>query len=308
MNLLFGPADDTILAVVAGAFERLGARSLVIDQRRPPPAWQLDADGSGHIGGIDLADIRSVYLRPTDLRAMAQVESWSLDGPELHDAARFANEFLAATEFHDWLVVNKLSAQASNLSKPWQLDQIKHWFEVPRTLVTTDPDEARAFATSFAAVIVKSVSGVRSIVRQLTDERLAALGDVANCPTLLQECIDGTDLRVHVVGDFVYATEVTSAATDYRYDPTSRHRHVDLPDDVARRCVELSEHLDLRVSGIDLRRRDDGSYVCFEANPSPGFVYFEPFPAHPIADAIAAYMADRTESTHGSQWKVSSST
>jgi glutathione synthase/RimK-type ligase-like ATP-grasp enzyme len=292
MNLLFGPADDTILGVVAGAFERLGAPALVIDQRRPPPSWKLDGDGTGHIAGVDLAEISSVYLRPADLRAIARNQGWSLDGPELQDAARFATEFLAATEFTDWLVVNRLSAQASNLSKPWQLEQIKRWFEVPRTLVTTDPDEARGFAASFPAVIVKSVSGVRSIVRQLTDDRLAALGDVANCPTLLQECIEGIDVRVHVVGDLVYATEVTSAATDYRYDPTSRHRHVDLPHDIVRRCVELSEHLGLPVSGIDFRRRADGSYVCFEANPSPGFVYFEPFPAHPIADAIAAFMAD----------------
>lgn len=291
MNLLFGPADDVILTVVAGAFERLGEAALVIDQRRRPPEWQFDADGGGRIAGIDLADITSVYLRPADLRAIARSEGWSPDGPKLHAAALFATEFLAATEFNDWLVINRLSAQASNLSKPWQLEQIKRWFEVPRTLVTTEPDAAHAFAMSLPAVIVKSASGVRSIVRRLTTDRLAALGDVANCPTLLQECIDGIDIRVHVVGDFVYATEVTSAATDYRYDPTSRHRHVGLPDDIARRCVELSQHLELPFSGIDLRRRTDGSYVCFEANPSPGFVYFEPFPAHPIADAVAGYMA-----------------
>jgi len=292
MNVLFGPADDTILAVMAEAFARAGAPALVIDQRRRPPLWQLDADGTGHIAGVDLKEITSVYLRPADLRAIARTEGWGPDSPELQEAARFASEFLAATEYSDWLVVNKMSAQASNLSKPWQLEQIKQWFDVPRTLVTTDPDEAHAFATSFPAVIVKSVSGVRSIVRQLTDERLSALDAVANCPTLLQQCIVGTDVRVHVIGDFVYATEVTSEETDYRYDPTSRHRHVDLPDDIVRRCVELSEHLELPVSGIDLRRCDDGTYVCFEANPSPGFVYFEPFPEHPIADAIAAFMAD----------------
>ena len=291
MNVLFGPADDVILAVVAEACQRLGEPVLVIDQCRHPPQWHFDEDGGGHIAGVDIADITSVYLRPADLRAIARRQGWSPDGAELREAARFATDFLAATEFHDWLVINKLSAQASNLSKPWQLEQIKHWFEVPRTLVTTEPDQAFEFATSLPAVIVKSVSGVRSIVRQLTGDRLAALGDVANCPTLLQEYIDGTDVRVHVVGDFVYATEIMSAATDYRYDPTARHRHVELPVDIARRCVELSEHLALAVSGIDLRRCGEGRYVCFEANPSPGFVYFEPFPEHPIADAVACYMA-----------------
>jgi D-alanine-D-alanine ligase-like ATP-grasp enzyme len=76
---------------------------------------------------------------------------------------------------------------------------------------------------------------------------------------------------------------------------------VQLPADIARRCVELSKHLDLPLSGIDLRRCADGRYVCFEANPSPGFVYFEPFPDHPIATAIAGLMAEHRRARVGTR-------
>jgi hypothetical protein len=33
--------------------------------------------------------------------------------------------------------------------------------------------------------------------------------------------------------------------------------------------------VELAFSGIDLRRSDDGTWFCFEVNPSPGFPYFE---------------------------------
>jgi predicted ATP-grasp superfamily ATP-dependent carboligase len=38
----------------------------------------------------------------------------------------------------------------------------------------------------------------------------ARLEHVATCPVLLQSFVPGTDFRVHVVGDEVYATEITT--------------------------------------------------------------------------------------------------
>ncbi|MFC7543867.1 hypothetical protein ACFQU2_36610 [Siccirubricoccus deserti] len=45
------------------------------------------------------------------------------------------------------------------------------------------------------------------------------------------------------------------------------------------------------MAGIDLKRRRDGSWVCFEVNPSPGFSWFEAATGQPIAAAIAALLA-----------------
>jgi D-alanine-D-alanine ligase-like ATP-grasp enzyme len=42
------------------------------------------------------------------------------------------------------------------------------------------------------------------------------------------------------------------------------------------------------VAGIDLRRTTDGRWVCFEVNPSPGFVYFDD---GTITEALADLLA-----------------
>ena len=236
----------------------------------------------------------AVVLRPVAISDLATAERWPLDGPEAAAAAGFASEFLARCEFEPWLVVNRLSAQASNLSKPWQLQRIKPWFDVPRTLVTTDPAAAAAFAGSCQRMIVKSISAVRSIVREVDGER--ALDTVAHCPTLFQQRIDGTDVRVHTIGTDIHATRMVSDADDYRYDPGTHREPCPLPEDVARRCIALSASLGLHLAGIDLRATGDGRWVCFEVNPSPAFTYFEPWPASPIADALAASLATASHS------------
>ena len=47
-----------------------------------------------------------------------------------------------------------------------------------------------------------------------------------------------------------------------------------LPGSVARRCVRMVHGMGLHVGGVDLRRRPDGGWVCFEVNPSPAFTFF----------------------------------
>ncbi len=58
---------------------------------------------------------------------------------------------------------------------------------------------------------------------------------------------------------------------------------------MATRCVEATRSLGLTISGVDLRRAPDGRWFCFEANPSPGFTYYEANTGQPIA-AIASLL------------------
>ena len=69
-----------------------------------------------------------------------------------------------------------------------------------------------------------------------------------------------------------------------------------MPVDVASRCVELAEALDLPLAGIDLRRRPDGQYVCFEVNPMPAYSYYESNTGLPISLALADLLADAVKS------------
>lgn len=299
MILLWGIASDGPLAQVRSALLRAGAPMVFLDQQRVLQdriALSLDDGISGrlHTAGqvLDLAAVTAVYVRPYDTLRMHAMQGAKPGGRRHQRAFAFDNALTSWLELTPALVVNRPSAMSSNHAKPYQLDLIrKAGFAVPDTLVTTDPDAIAGFWERHRQVIYKSVSGMRSIVTRLGDEHRDRLHDVSACPTQFQQCIDGTDYRVHVVGQAVFGCEIRSEAHDYRYP----HRQLadvslhacEIPGDIADRCRQLAASLGLAVTGIDLRRTPEGAWYCFEANPSPGFSYYEESTGQPISDAIA---------------------
>jgi glutathione synthase/RimK-type ligase-like ATP-grasp enzyme len=185
----------------------------------------------------------------------------------------------------------------SNFSKPFQAQLIKRYgFEVPETLITNDPDLVRAFRARHGRIIYKSISGVRSIVQTLTDEDMLRIDNIRWCPTQFQAFVEGTNVRVHTVGDKVFATGINTDATDYRYAHRQSGDHaelrpVELSDDLAEMCVKLSAGLGLAFAGIDLKITPENSVYCFEVNPSPAFSYYESQTDQPISRAVADYLS-----------------
>jgi glutathione synthase/RimK-type ligase-like ATP-grasp enzyme len=189
-------------------------------------------------------------------------------------------------------VVNPPVSGWSNHAKPFQSTLIAAaGLTVPPTLVTTDPRAARCFLAAHDRVVYKSISGIRSIVATLDDARADRLDGVRTGPVQLQRWIDGLDVRVHVVGKRWFATAVEGEGDDYRYSSVPGEgphmRPYALPDELGSRLVDLTASLGLLVSGVDLRRAPDGTWWCFEVNPSPGFTFYEERTGQPIAGAIA---------------------
>jgi len=286
--LLWGLPQDAPLASIRRELLRAGAEPLTIDQRRPDQI-AIELTTAATVAGalrlpdraIPLEEIGAAYLRPYDAQR--------LHGTANPHAAAVAEALIAWAGVTPALVVNRPSAMAPNESKPYQLELIRAaGFAVPPTLVTTDPAAARQFASEHGPLIYKSVSGVRSRVARLSNERAQSLDDVAWCPTQLQRHIDGVDHRVHVVKDSVFATRVESADDDYRYaERPPVLTETMLPPEIERRTIELAAALELPLAGIDLRLTPEGEWFCFEVNPSPAFTYYESATGQPIAGAIA---------------------
>ena len=99
------------------------------------------------------------------------------------------------------------------------------------------------------------------------------------------------DIRVHTVGKQLFASEVITEATDYRYagrvGAMRNIRAVEITPELAGRCLNLADKLGLVMSGIDLRRTLDGDYACFEVNTSPAFTFYENYTGQRIGDAVA---------------------
>lgn len=299
MIVLWGLSGDPPLAAVWMALVRLGAQVAFLNQAmllKTEIDLRVDrrVGGRVRIGGqtIDLAAVTSIYLRPHDSRRLPVVERAGPDSPIWRHALHLEEALSSWVELTPALVVNRPSRMASNGSKPYQAALIDAMgFRTPDTLITTDPEAARSFWADRGEIIYKSISGIRSIVSRLTTEQAERLKDVAWCPTQFQEYLPGTDYRVHVVGDALFACEIVSTADDYRY---AARQGIDvdiracaLPAECADRCLRLAAALGLPVAGIDLRLTPDGEWYCFEVNPSPGFTYYQEACGLAIDEAIA---------------------
>jgi glutathione synthase/RimK-type ligase-like ATP-grasp enzyme len=301
MILLWGLAGDRPIAAVRNELARMERTAVLIDQRavlEMSVEFSVDA-GVGCVVEwdglrVDLEKVTAAYVRPYDPLGVPAVAGAGQPGAERHAVAVY-EALRLWSDMTSTLVVNRLSAMASNGSKPYQLELIRAaGFAVPETLVTTDPEAAAEFCDRFGDVVYKSVSGVRSIVSRVNPAKRAQLDAVAVCPTQFQEYVSGIDYRVHVVGDDVYVCELVSDADDYRYGERQgaavSRRQVGLPVECADRCRALAASLDLPVAGIDLRRTPAGEWFCFEVNPSPAFSWFDT-PDCRIAQRVAALLA-----------------
>jgi hypothetical protein len=304
--LLWGLESDAPLAMVGEALAAAGAPVFFLDQQlvartlvslaeEPVGAGTLD-DGS-HL--VELSEVTAAYVRPFDTRRIPEVEDCGPSSLVWQTALATDDSLICWCDTTPALVVNRPSAMASNNSKPYQLALIRECgFSVPDTLVTTNPEAARAFWERHGEVVYKSVSGIRSIVKRLDRAGANRLVDITNCPTQLQEYVSGTDVRVHVVGDEIFAAEVRSEADDYRYPgPEGNVAIVEtsIPASIEERARATARALGLSVAGLDLRRTAAGEWFCFEANPSPGFSYYEHSTGQPIAAAISMLLT-RAES------------
>jgi glutathione synthase/RimK-type ligase-like ATP-grasp enzyme len=303
MILLAGIPSESPLAFLVDALDERGAEYRIFNQRRSADcAVDLSvgaggADGELRMSGetYRLGEFAGVYVRFMDDRLLPELEDEPDDSPLRRHTRALHDALYRWFEVADSRVVNRCDPQGSNGSKPYQAQLIaRYGLRVPETLITNDPEAVLAFRETHGAVIYKSISGVRSIVKQLDDEDVLRLDDIRWCPVQFQALVPGTDVRVHVIDQDVHATEIVSDATDYRYARRSGGsaalRATTLRDDLAERCVALTAGLGLAFAGIDLRLGPDGEATCFEVNPSPGYSYYQANSGQPIAASLARYL------------------
>lgn len=240
-----------------------------------------------------------VYTRLVDQAVVSggrRSRGLSPDPERVKSAAFLVNTLAQWLEVAECRVVNRAWAMASNGSKPYQSQEIaRAGLLTPATVVTNEEEEVVEFARRHGRIVYKSISAVRSIVKEWRPGVGPPLSRIRHLPTQFQEYVPGVNLRVHVVGAEIFATEVATGAVDYRYasrdglDVTMRP--VGLPDEIAGQCLTLSRVLRLPFCGIDLKRTPDGRFYCFEVNPSPAYSYYQEETNQPISRALIRYLA-----------------
>ncbi|HYG65973.1 MAG TPA: hypothetical protein VEL74_25590 [Thermoanaerobaculia bacterium] len=296
MILVVGSASDTVASALVRQLRETGHPFQVLDEDHPErysvqpdrvagrPGYRVlggGCDGASPVGSIFLRHAVAGRLDPGRVASLGK----------LHEQL---NRMLAVARCP---TVNLPANAGSNYSKPFQVGLMAEaGFDVPRSLVTNIPENARRFYDELGGrVIFKGISNVATFAQVLTPDKLDRLDRLPDCPTLFQEYVAGVDYRVHVVGDEAFVTRLRSRGEDYRRDaragdPDLIIEPASMDERTVARCIEITRRLGLVVSGIDFKESPEGRLVALEVNPYPQFTFYEGRSGQPITRAVVSYL------------------
>lgn len=293
MGIVGGPGDPQV-ASVAAFLEGQGKRPLVLDLGSFPGQSTLSLVDGVPVGpgGEPLRQqawyLRSMPLSVPILEAGVGAAGESRPPGERTDARiryavqreirSFAGGFVRALARRGAKLVNPAATLQQHFFKTDQLDRMRAaGVPVPRTLATNDPDAVLAFAETHGGRIVYKPLAGGGLCRRV---KPADLGEcrltlLAHAPVLFQEEVEGRNIRVYVVDGVVAACfEIVSEELDFRgaEQAVLAVEATDVEEEAACGAVGACG---MAFSGVDIRRRPDGSSVALECNPSPMFAAIE---------------------------------
>ena len=277
------------------------------------PDWGLGVDFRDELGRTVRfpTGVKSAYHRKPDP---------VLPHRELADAGasdfvcKEGDEFvrsLAAFQGVRW-VNNPIRIRAAQHKLP-QLEAARRLgLSVPRSIVTNDPAQARAFCEACGwAVICKTLATSVVLIdgearhvytaapaRKEVEEKNQSIRFGVH---FLQEYVPKAfELRITIIGRQVFACKIDSQSLDESkidwrlVDPfTLHHEEYDLPEEVSNKLLALLDNFGLSFGAIDMIVTTSGKYVFVENNPNGQWYWIELKTGMPMAQAMADHLIDR---------------
>ncbi len=310
--------DNPAPLAVARALEARGERVYRFDTDLFPTRIQLslDEDGDGRLSGpsgvLELSDVTAVwYRRNSTGSGIPREMDPQLRQPSVEESRRLVFGMMEALGVFQ-LDALEVVRRAEN--KPLQLRLARELgMEVPRTLMTNDPEAVRAFAAScpsgvvakmMASFAVYDARGQEQVVftTPLSPEALEDLEGLDLCPMTFQERLTkAVELRVTVVGERVMAAAIDSQALpgareDWRREGLAlidAWKPYTLPRTVHAQVLGLMDALGLNYGAFDFIVTPEGRHVFLEVNPSGEFMWLLRNPGLPIDEALASVLTGR---------------
>lgn len=304
--LITGGDRDPHIESVTRALEGRGVEWARIDTAALPeaPVTYRPGEGAATAAGLDLTRYNAVWYRRSYDPRLPTVDPEALPYAQQEYRELFQGE-LFSLRAH-W-VDHPVAIRVANC-KPFQLHLAgAAGLRIPDTVITSDPEAARAFVDAHGAegVIAKGigppvlqVDGMPKgcYAYRLDGTSVQRLDDLRFGPCILQAFVPKAfEARVTVVGDEVFAARMDTASVaaaevdwrlaDYRQIP---HAAMELPPRIRRGCLRLCRRLDLRYGALDFVVDFEGRWHFLEVNPSGQWAWVERMAGLPIGEAIAA--------------------
>lgn len=270
--LLIGEPSDVVLQYFGSYLLEQDCNVVYINQNLLGVTVNLDSNYwyLPNFGKVSHTEILGVYNRCMGFDPLAKITS------DVYNANIFLSGML---DYEYALVVNRPSAMLSNNSKPLQNYLLRTFgLEHPEYICVANA----VIVQHSCNIIYKSICSIRSIVNKVQTANKSFVKE----PLLLQQAINGYNVRVHVVGKSLFATKITAKQIDYRYCKYNKHEVYNLPAEIKSICYQIANKLLLLFCGIDLIFMQ-GKYYFLEVNTAPGYNYYEQsFPESDISAAL----------------------
>ena len=246
---------------------------------------------------IALNEVGSVWYRR--IKPFSLAEELSDNTDRLFAWSESNEALLGAWYAMDCFWMNKPVADEVALRKVYQLRVAKNvGLQIPQTLVTNSPSEAREFIETqgVGKVIRKAFRNIPQAPREtliVGPEELRLIDAVKYAPVIFQSFVPAQlDLRVTVIENEIFTAAVSSDddhKVDYRSGlGTASVQPFQLPDDIEEKLHQLMAQMDLQFGAIDFRVTPEGEFVFLEINPAGEYLFISNRTHQPIPQAIAA--------------------
>jgi glutathione synthase/RimK-type ligase-like ATP-grasp enzyme len=249
-------------------------------------------------------EIRAVwYRRPKDFDLSSENDAYVADYIRQQSTACLRGLYFCCHDTAIW--VNPLPSLHRSRNKLQQL-QIAHQLGLnpPRTIVTNNWQDARAFCSDIEKVCTKSLDEPNFILdghiypfftrvlekREIFENRES----IERCPVLFQEYIDKMfDIRVCVIGEDIFAFEIHSqehdlSVHDFRGVAPDFLKHTPhkLPGSVEARIRRFMQRQGLIFSAMDFVLSRKGTYHFLENNPNGQWLWLEQITGVPLSKSM----------------------
>ncbi len=300
---LIGPPEREELQRLAIRLEERDVEPVTLDVHGDPCIRM--GDKVLEACGVDLTRLAACYVADLGLLPSSAGESAAADARALRASQRHLVLWTTL------LARLALRARVVNPPHTWDLHGLKPFetaayrragVPVPRTLATSAAGALLALGESPAPAagwITKGLVGGYGYTErfEVPRDEAAARAALADGPRLVQERINGENVRAFVVGEAVVgAAEIVAAAGD-EVDSrrgTGRVVRTSLPPEARAAAVAAARRFGLAFAAVDFMRRSGaGDFVVLECNSAPFFVEFERQTGVAVSSALADHLTER---------------
>ena len=274
MVIIFGEYDDPHVVAVASLIDDY----LIIDSEAIENKITIEQTVNKTVLFFEGTPVEAsaIYWRNLDL--------WPFEtqADETRDLLAYMHLFLDC--FPNALWCNSPKSFVEHFFKYTQFKAVANQLPVliPDTVVTNDEATAEAFLIKQKQAALKPVVGGQYTqkINTFTSSR---------DPVVLQQFIEGINIRTFVIGDAVFTAEIHSNADDFRTDVDCVITPIKLPAKQKQLAIDITQLLGYQWTAIDWIKSGN-DYYFLEANFSPMFLHFEEQTKYPITESLVSLL------------------